>query len=113
MAFTDLEYQAVKKEVQQFVDSIRPPENVRHELDIVYSITEQTIDIGEQRPIWQGKPGETSIHPSVRIRYFRAQHQWKLYWMRRDMKWYLYDTEETLTGALEVVRADPDGCFFG
>ncbi|EHW3394849.1 hypothetical protein ABGB90_005050, partial [Escherichia coli] len=54
MAFTDLEYQAVKKEVHQFIESIRPPEHIRNELDIVYSINDQTIDIGEQRPVWQG-----------------------------------------------------------
>ncbi|EKH9141988.1 hypothetical protein PAN28_005445, partial [Escherichia coli] len=61
MAFTDLEYQAVKKEVHQFIESIRPPEHIRNELDIVYSINDQTIDIGEQRPVWQGNPGETNI----------------------------------------------------
>ncbi|EHW3394839.1 hypothetical protein ABGB90_004991, partial [Escherichia coli] len=54
MAFNDLEYQAVKKEVHQFIESIRPPEHIRNELDIVYSINDQTIDIGEQRPVWQG-----------------------------------------------------------
>ncbi|MCE2004071.1 DUF3024 domain-containing protein [Enterobacter asburiae] len=113
MAFTDLEYQAVKKEVQQFVNSIMPPENVRHELDIVYSISEQTIDIGEQRPVWQGKPGEKNVLPSARIKYIRSLDRWKIYWMRKDMKWHLYSTELSLTDALEVVRVDPDFCFFG
>ncbi|MFK3708671.1 DUF3024 domain-containing protein [Klebsiella sp. NPDC088457] len=113
MAFNDLEYHAVNKEVRQFVDSIRPTAHVRKELDIVYSINDQTIEIGEQRPIWNGEPGETNILPSVRIKYFRTQRQWKLYWMRKDMRWHLYDTAETLTEALEVVRVDPDCCFFG
>lgn len=113
MAFTDLEYQAVNKEVQQFVDSIRPPESVRHELDIVYSINDQTIDIGEQRPVWQGKPGETSALPSARIKYIRSLDRWKIYWMRKDMKWHLYSVELTLAEALEVIRVDPDCCFFG
>ena len=101
MAFTDLEYQAVKKEVHQFIESIRPPEHIRNELDIVYSINDQTIDIGEQRPVWQGNPGETNILPSA------------IYWMRKDMKWHQYSTELSLTDALELVRADPDCCFFG
>ncbi|WP_368301346.1 DUF3024 domain-containing protein [Kluyvera sichuanensis] len=113
MAFNDLEYHAVNKEVKLFVDSIRPPAHIRNELDIVYSINDQTIDIGEQRPVWQGAPGETHILPSVRIRYFKTSRQWKLYWMRKDMRWHLYDTAETLTEALEVVRVDPDCCFFG
>lgn len=63
MAFTDLEYQAVKKEVHQFIESIRPPEHIRNELDIVYSINDQTIDIGEQRPVWQAtQVKQTSCH---------------------------------------------------
>ncbi len=63
MAFNDLEYQAVKKEVHQFIESIRPPEHIRNELDIVYSINDQTIDIGEQRPVWQGNQvKQTSCH---------------------------------------------------
>ncbi|EIN5608930.1 DUF3024 domain-containing protein [Salmonella enterica] len=113
MAFTDLEYQAVKKEVHQFIESIRPPEHIRNELDIVYSINDQTIDIGEQRPVWQGKPGETSDLPSARIKYIRSLDRWKIYWMRKDMRWHLYDTAETLTEALEVVMVDQDCCFFG
>ncbi|EET4456608.1 DUF3024 domain-containing protein [Escherichia coli] len=113
MAFTDLEYQAVKKEVHQFIESIRPPEHIRNELDIVYSINDQTIDIGEQRPVWQGNPGETNILPSARIKYIRSLDRWKIYWMRKDMKWHQYSTELSLTDALELVRADPDCSFFG
>ncbi|TJO85766.1 hypothetical protein C9Z96_25565, partial [Escherichia coli] len=33
------------------------------DLDIVYNINDRTIDIGEQRPVWQGEAGEkTSCH---------------------------------------------------
>lgn len=113
MAFTDLEYQAVKKEVHQFIESIRPPEHIRNELDMVYSINDQTIDIGEQRPVWQGKPDETNVLPSARIKYIRSLDRWKIYWMRKDMKWHLYSTELSLADALKVVMADPDCCFFG
>ncbi|HEC5301781.1 TPA: DUF3024 domain-containing protein [Enterobacter asburiae] len=113
MAFNDLEYHAVDMEVKQYVDSIRPPEHIRRELDIVYSITDQTIDIGQLRPVWQGEPGETHILPNARIKYIRSIDRWKLYWMRKDLKWHLYSTELSLADALEVVRADPDCCFFG
>ncbi|WP_202303731.1 DUF3024 domain-containing protein [Dryocola clanedunensis] len=113
MAFNDLEYHAVNKEVKAFVDSIRPPEHVRKELDMVYNIEDQTIEIGALRPVWRGEPGETHFLPSVRIKYIRSLKRWKLYWMRQDLKWHLYDTTETLTEALEVVRVDPDSCFFG
>ncbi|MHA1067143.1 DUF3024 domain-containing protein [Enterobacter ludwigii] len=113
MAFNDIEFHAIKKEVKQFVESIRPPVHIRSELDIVYSISDQTVDIGQLRPVWRGEPGETHILPSVRIRYVRSMERWKLYWMRKDLKWHFYSTERSLTDALELVRADPDYCFFG
>ncbi|PKH21452.1 hypothetical protein CIG19_16790 [Enterobacterales bacterium CwR94] len=113
MAFSDIEYQAVKQDVERFVESIRPPKNVRNELDIVYTISGYTIDIGEIRPKWQGMPGDKIFNPSARIKYVRSINRWKIYWMRRDMKWHLYSTEISLTEALEVVRVDPDCCFFG
>ncbi|EBP0013215.1 DUF3024 domain-containing protein [Salmonella enterica] len=113
MAFNDLEFHAVNEEVKRFVDSIRPPAHIRNELDIVYTITDQTIDIGQQRPVWQGKPGETHILPSARIKYIRSLDRWKIYWMRKDMKWHLYSIELSLADALEVFRVDPDCCFFG
>lgn len=113
MAFNDIEFNAIKKEVKQFVESIRPPVHIRSKLDIVYSISDQTVEIGQLRPVWRGEPGETHILPNVRIRYVRSQERWKLYWMRKDLKWHLYSTELSLTDALELVRADPDYCFFG
>lgn len=113
MAFNNIEFNAIKMEVKQFVESIRPPVHISSELDIVYSISDQTVDIGQLRPVWRGEPGETHILPNVRIRYVRSQDRWKLYWMRKDLKWHLYSTELSLTDALELVRADPDYCFFG
>lgn len=113
MAFNDLEFHAVNKEVKLFIESMRPPEHLRGEFDIVYIIANQTIDIGEQRQVWRGKPGETRVHPSARIVYMRTLKLWRIFWMRRDMKWHLYDAVETLTEALEIVRIDPNGCFFG
>lgn len=111
VAFNDLEFHVVNKEVKQFVDSIRPPKHIRNEVDIVYTIIDQTIDIGEKRPLWNGKSGETYISPSARIKYIRSTNIWKLYWMRRDLKWHLYFTGGTLTELLEVVRNDAH-CFF-
>lgn len=112
MAFNDLEFHAVNREVKQFVDSIRPPEHLRNELDIVYHISDQTIEIGEQRQAWRSYPGDTHYFPSAKIKYNRALDKWQLYWMRRDLKWYKYSVEDNLSDALAVVRADPDYCFW-
>jgi len=38
MAFTDLEYKVIKIEVGKFIDHIRPPQNSRIEVDVIYNI---------------------------------------------------------------------------
>lgn len=113
MAFNDLEYHSVKKEVSAFVESLRPPGHIRNELDIVFTIDDQSIEIGEQRPVWRGQPGEMSVLTSAKITYVRSQKKWRLYWMRASEKWELYETAGTLAEVLEMVRADAHGCFFG
>ncbi|MFU9135599.1 DUF3024 domain-containing protein [Erwinia tasmaniensis] len=113
MAFNDLEYHAVKKKVDAFVSSIRPPEHVRNELDILYTIKDQTIAISEERPVWQGEPGERCKLESAKITYLRTQKKWKLYWMRGTLKWELYQETATLQEALDMVKEDVHGCFFG
>lgn len=63
MEFNGHEYHAVKKKFIYSLNSIRPSEYIRNDLDIVYNINDRTIDIGEQRPVWQGEAGEkTSCH---------------------------------------------------
>ncbi|OON35637.1 hypothetical protein BTJ39_22450 [Izhakiella australiensis] len=113
MAFNDIEYHAVLKEVEQFVESIRPPVHARNEFDIVFCIKDQTIEIAEERPVWQGKPGEKCLILSARISYVRSQKVWRLFWMRGNMKWELYEEIPTLEAALNAIRADTHGCFFG
>lgn len=113
MAFNDLEFHAVKKEVSQFIDGIRPPANVRDELDIIFHITDQSIEIAELRPVWRGEPGEKIEHSVAKVTYVRSQKAWNLYWMRADMKWHLYESVKTLADALKIVEEDANGCFFG
>ncbi|MGK3687110.1 DUF3024 domain-containing protein, partial [Escherichia coli] len=53
----------------------------------------------------QKSPGSTACSGSARIKYIRSLDRWKIYWMRKDMKWHQYSTELSLTDALELVRA--------
>lgn len=113
MAFSNIEYQAFYYEVDRFVESVRPPKHIRNEHDIVYTISGQTIDIGELRPKGQGLPGDKIFRPLARIKYVRKEDAWSIYWMRRDMKWQLHDVKLSLTDALKTIKVDHDGCFFG
>ncbi|MBU4478845.1 MAG: DUF3024 domain-containing protein [Candidatus Omnitrophica bacterium] len=43
----------------------------------------------------------------------KKTNKWKSYWKRADLKWHLYEQYDTLDAALEEVKQDPNGCFWG
>lgn len=113
MAFTDLEYHSVSREIELFVGSIRSPLHLRSKIEIVYRITNQTINIGELRLFWRRNTGETSILPVAKITFIRSGNIWKLYWMHGNVKWEFHSDAASLAEALNMVRADSSCCFWG
>ena len=115
MAFTDIERVQNLQDLKWFLDRRRPPEHIRPRLDIGYAIVGQTVDIFEIRPEWNDS-SSTRHTPVARLRFVRTRNQWCLYWMRRDLKWHLYEPGEahaSLRSALATVDADAHCCFFG
>ncbi len=115
MAFTDFERAVNLKALKAFIEKRRPPEHIRPQLDIGYSVVGQTVDIFEIRPDWQDKT-TTTHSPTARIKFVRTKEQWVLYWMRRDLKWHAYEPDHvhsTLASALKTVDQDAYCCFFG
>ena len=117
MAFDDLQLARVRREVDEFIERRRPPEKIRDEVDLVCRIDEddQSVVIYEIRPDWQD-PDET-VHTRVaRMKYVKSRDVWKLYWMRRDLKWHKYPPSpevRSLQEAIEIVDEDDNGCFWG
>ncbi len=115
MAFTEFERAANLKALKWFIDKRRPPEHIRPQLDIGYAVVGHTVDVFEIRPDWQDET--TTRHtPVARVKFVRTQRHWRLYWMRRDLKWHAYqpdDVHGTLMSALKTIDADSFGCFFG
>ena len=115
MAFSDAERAENLASLKWFVEHRRPPESLRAEVDIGYSVVGHTVELFEIRPEWKDR-SSTRHTPIARIRFFRSRDAWKLYWMRGDLKWYGYEPSEvhkSLRSALHVVDADAYGCFFG
>jgi len=88
---------------------------IRPQLDIGYEVNAQTVDIFEIRPDW--KDATIIRHtPVARVKFVRTDKQWRLYWIRANLKWYAYEPAQfhsTLLSALKVVDADALCCFFG
>jgi len=115
VAFTDIERARNLASLKWFLERRRPPEHIRAKLDIGYAVEGHAVDIFEIRPDWQDKT-ETRHSPVARIKYVRSADEWRLYWMRRDLKWHSYEpsaTHSSLKAALAVVDADAYCCFFG
>jgi hypothetical protein len=55
------------------------------------------------------------VYPIAKLRYVKSARHWLLYWQRADGRWHLYEPDiyAQLEVALDAVRIDRDGCFFG
>ena len=86
------------------------------ELEFVYEIEGHSVSIYEVRPDWKDSSKKTKMGVA-RFRYTRSRGEWRLYWMRRDLKWHLYDPDVSISRQLEplvqVVASDRFGAFFG
>lgn len=93
----------------------RPPPQIRSEVDLRSRLSGQSVEIFELRPLWRDRTQtvETAVAKATLV---RKQGVWKVYWMRRDLKWHRYGPEpevDTIEKFLDVVDRDAYGCFFG
>ncbi|WP_163710259.1 DUF3024 domain-containing protein [Mangrovibacterium lignilyticum] len=102
-------------QIKQFVESKRPPVEIRNKVDIGYTYNNNVLEIFEMRPRWNN-PSEFIQSPIAKARYVKSKELWKLYWKRASGKWEAYDTETDIKGAdqmLKVIGEDKYGCFWG
>jgi hypothetical protein len=114
MRFDILKTTDIIEVMESFIEKHRPPEEIRHQLDMSYKIESQSIFIFEIRPRWD-KP-EEKIHCEVaKATYVKSKDNWKVYWMRGNLKWYPYKppTVQSLKKFTELVGEDKFGCFWG
>lgn len=57
--------------------------------------------------------GSEYLDKTCKLTYVKSSDMWKLYWMRADLKWHLYEEYQNLDDLLEEVKKDPNGCFWG
>ena len=115
MAFNDIERKRIERELANFMARHRPPPHIRPKLDLGYRISGHSVELFEVRPQWNN-PKQTMEHPVAKTTFVRTQNLWRVFWMRRDLKWHGYEPNSevaTLHAFLEVVGRDEYGCFFG
>ena len=115
MAISEQERKKWDELTRLFIEKLRPPKEVRPQLDLGYSIKDQSIEIFEIRPGWDN-PGKTMEHSVAKATWVRSQKIWKVYWKRSDLKWHEYKPTpqvDTLEAFLKVVEEDRYACFWG
>ena len=101
--------------MQNFVEKRRPPEHIRHKLDIDYRIEGQSVTIVEVRPQWDN-PKVYRDTQMAKTTFIKAKNLWKVFWMRQDLKWHSYTPKpyvRTLQEFTELVDEDKHHCFWG
>lgn len=115
MAFNDVEKKRVEHAVEAFIERRQPPAHLRRKLDLGFRISGQSVELFEIRPRWD-RPSEAMETPVAKATYVRTREVWKVFWMRRDLKWHGYDPAPTV-GSIErflaLVDEDRYACFFG
>jgi hypothetical protein len=104
-----------KKIIENYIESIRPPVELRNQVDIGYSFENEEVFFFEIRPDWND---EKIYHqyPFVKAKFVKSQKIWKIYWMRATGKWELYQPQPSVRNIqsfIEIVEEDEHGCFRG
>jgi hypothetical protein len=115
MAIDVLKTVDIIETMENYLERQRPPEHIRNKVDLGYKIENQSIILTEIRPAWDN-PSQINEHGYAKATYIKKQDVWKIYWMRGNLKWNLYDPKpqvKKLSDFLEVVEKDELGCFKG
>ena len=115
MALSEIELNKCETAIHAFLEKRRPPLHIRDKLDIDCRIDGKNVEVQEIRPDWQDESMKI-YRSSAKATYVQATKEWKIYWMRQDLKWHRYEpypTAKSLDEFLMVVDQDANCCFFG
>ena len=101
--------------MENYLEEVRPPEEIRNQLDIGYKIEDQSVVLVEIRPIWTN-PSEIREYGYAKATFIKSKNVWRIFWMRASLKWQSYEPMPevvTLQEFLEIVDEDKMGCFKG
>lgn len=115
MPLPEIQIQTSLAAIGALIEKRRPTPEIRHMLDIKAEITGQEVIVSEIRPSFSN-PGLTAQHAVAKAKWIGTQNRWKLYWMRADLKWHLYEPGAHLVDIKSIIMEidrDPHGCFWG
>lgn len=106
---------AVIEVMENYIARERPPEHMRGKLDIAYTIENQSVIIQEIRPVYQD-PERKIESGYAKATYIKSSKKWKVYWMRSNLKWCIYEPKpevDSIKEFVDLVNEDSHHCFKG
>ena len=116
MPFSQTHESRIDDAIAAFMAKRRPPVALRNTVDLLHRLTGQSLEIYELRPAFQGKPGLMHEHPVAKATFVKKHDHWRVYWMRRGLRWHSYQpapTASSIEAFCKFVVEDRHGCFFG
>jgi hypothetical protein len=101
--------------MENYIDRVRPKEEIRPQLDLAYEIEGQSIILTEIRPRWNN-PSVIDSFGYAKATFVKRTNIWRIFWRRASGKWENYEpnkTVERLSDFLRIVDKDEYGCFKG
>ena len=101
--------------MENYLSTVRPRLEIRHQLDIGYELNDQSVILNEIRPFWQN-PKEIMTTGYAKATFVKSKNFWKIYWKRANQKWYSYEPKphvRQLSDFLKIVDQDEYHCFKG
>lgn len=114
MALDEFDHAMTEVKMDAYLEKIRPPVNIRPELDLGYKIDNQSVILFEIRPNF--KTQEPMEMGFAKTTYSKTDHFWKIYWHRADGKWHRYEpvpNVNRIEDFMDVVDEDKYACFMG
>lgn len=114
MAFSEIERKRIENTVGGMCQRRNRPE-MHDKLRLEYSVDRHDVELYEVRPHWQDPTEE--LHTScAKLKFVRTAGEWRLFWMRKDLRWHAYEplpASRSLEELVAEVARDRYGCFFG
>lgn len=115
MSFDAIQLKSIETVMDACMEQIRPPKEMRHELDLGWRLDNQSIVVLETRPNWRD-PEIVQEMFLAKATWVKRQKEWHIYWMRGNGKWVRYEPLESVVNLVRFcieLETDPHHCFFG
>ena len=112
---SELSFSLLEHEIKKLTEELRPATTIRDKLDIGYKFQNQTLEIFEIRPRWD----DSSIinnHPFAKAKFIKSKSIWRIYWLRANLKWELYEIVpevKRISEFFKIIREDKYHVFKG